>query len=92
MKDQHTKISGYRDLTQAEIDLMNEGKRLEAQCLAYHDKVKAALIMAGYEPEEAARTDNAQALRWLSIGRTNVEQGFMALIRAVAQPQPIVNL
>jgi len=27
MKDQHEKIKGYRDLSQEEIDLMNEGKR-----------------------------------------------------------------
>lgn len=26
MKDQHTKITGYRDLTQAEIDMMNKIK------------------------------------------------------------------
>lgn len=26
MKDQHEKIKGYRDLTQEEIDLMNEVK------------------------------------------------------------------
>ena len=43
MDDQHTKIKGYRDLTQTEIDLMN--------------KIKS-----------------------------HMQQGFMALVRAVAQP------
>lgn len=30
MKDQHTLISGYRDLNQEEIDLMNKIKQMEA--------------------------------------------------------------
>ena len=28
MKDQHTKITGYRDLSQEEIDLMNDVKEV----------------------------------------------------------------
>jgi hypothetical protein len=88
MKDQHKKISGYRDLSQAEIDLMNKAKRLEAEVLVLVDEVKHGLVKAGYEPEEAERTDRAQALRWNSIARTDIETGFMALVRSVAQPQP----
>ena len=30
MKDQHEKIKGYRDLSQEEIDLMNEVKEMAA--------------------------------------------------------------
>lgn len=89
MKDQHKKIAGYRDLNQAEINLMNEGKALEALFLEYQEKIRQHLVTAAYEPEEAERTDRAQAFRWLQIGRTNVEQGFMATIRAIAQPQPL---
>ena len=33
MKDQHTKIKGYRDLTEMEIELMNELKFIEANFL-----------------------------------------------------------
>ena len=36
MKDQHKKIKGYRDLTQEEIDLMNEIKE--------HGEVTKSLI------------------------------------------------
>lgn len=88
MKDQHKKIRGYRDLTQEEIDLMNKAKRLESEVLSLVQEVKQRLIKAGYEPEEADRTDRAQALRWNSIARTDIETGFMALVRSVAQPQP----
>ena len=31
MKDQHTLIKGYRDLSQEEIDLMNRAKTLAAE-------------------------------------------------------------
>ena len=41
MKDQHEKIKGYRDLSQEEIDLMNEGKALADQCGAYLEKLMA---------------------------------------------------
>ena len=32
MDNQHQKIKGYRDLSQEEIDLMNEGKELAEKC------------------------------------------------------------
>lgn len=32
MDNQHQKIKGYRDLSQEEIDLMNEGKDLAEKC------------------------------------------------------------
>lgn len=41
MKDQHEKIKGYRDLSQEEIDLMNEGKALAEQCGSYLEKLMA---------------------------------------------------
>lgn len=71
MKDQHTKIKGYRDLSQEEIDLMNEGKALAEQVGAFVDKLQA-------HPE----TDK----RWVAIGRTDAQTAFMALIRSVAKP------
>lgn len=89
MKDQHTKISGYRDLTQEEIDLMNEAKELEAQVLVYQAKVMRHLSSQENEsPEERQRQQAAFAHRWAQIGKTDIETGFMALVRAVAQPQP----
>lgn len=75
--NQHKKISGYRDLTQQEIDLMNEGKALAEQCRIYTDKLKGLSF-----PQDGDGIDG----RWLSIGITQLQQGFMAVIRSIAKP------
>lgn len=71
MKDQHKKISGYRDLSQEEIDLMNEGKDLAEQCGAFIAKLAA--------------TDSTDKSN-VALGKTNLQQGFMWAIRGIAQP------
>lgn len=71
MKDQHEKIKGYRDLSQEEIDLMNEGKALAEQCGAFISKLES--------------TDGIDK-RSVALGKTNLQQGFMWAIRGVAQP------
>jgi len=71
MENQHQKIKGYRDLSQEEIDLMNEGKALAEQCGAFIDKLQA-------------HTDTDK--RWVAIGRTHLQEGFMAAIRGIAKP------
>ncbi len=88
MENQHQKIRGYRDLTQDEIDLINEAKELEAQCLSLAYRIFKHIAkqeLGG--AEERRQSLNAQANRWAHIGRTDIETGFMALTRAVAQPQ-----
>lgn len=71
MENQHKKITGYRDLTQEEIDLMNEAKELA--------KTTGELI---------DRLNNISGLdqRWISIGKTDLQKGFMSVIRGIAQP------
>ncbi len=71
------KITGYRQLTPEEAALMNEGKALAEQCGAYIAKLRGH----GDAPIEGKRDQ-----RWVSIGETQLQQGFMALIRSVAQP------
>ena len=75
MKDQHEKISGYRDLSQAEIDEMNALKGVEA-------------YMGGWLANMAriVPADDSDAQRWLSIARSHLETGFMYAIKAVARP------
>lgn len=72
MKDQHEKITGYRDLSQEEIDLMNEIKE--------HGEKTHKLVL------KLCRIDSLDK-RWLDIGRTDLQTGFMALTRAVARPE-----
>ena len=92
MKDQHTKIKGYRDLTQDEIDMMNQIKEkgqelldLHAKLLAGLNSTEAALRITGNE-EESLRFAAAEPKRWAAIGKTHIQEGISALVRAVAQP------
>ena len=83
------KITGYRQLSEAEVALMNEGKALAEQVGAYINKLRGAL-----SEEDAAADLNgtprperpALDQRWISIGATQLQQGFMAVIRGIAQP------
>lgn len=70
MKDQHTLITGYRDLTQDEIDLMNRIKE--------HGETARELL-------EAVRSKDIDQ-RWASIAHTHFQEGYMALVRSVAKP------
>lgn len=72
MDNQHKHIKGYRDLTQEEIDLINEGKALAEQCGKFIHKI-----------ESMESTDK----RNVALGKTNLQQGFMWAIRAVARPE-----
>lgn len=71
MENQHKKITGYRELSQEEIDLMNEGKALAEACGQFIAKL-----------ESLDSTD----MRCVQLGKTNLQQGFMWAIRGVAQP------
>lgn len=76
MDNQHKKISGYRDLSQEEIDLMNEAKELEKQAGRLFRKLAAAGVPA----------------RELALGRTKLQEGFMWLVRSVAQPVDVFSV
>lgn len=71
MDNQHQKISGYRDLSQDEIDLMNRIKVLAAQA-------------GGLIAELHGTTTLDQ--RSVALAKTNLQQGFMWAVRSVAQP------
>ena len=67
------KITGYRQLTEAEVDLMNQIKALG-------NEVGELVELIAHLPHI---DDSA---RWASIAKTQLQQGFMALTRAVARP------
>jgi hypothetical protein len=77
VKDQHTKIKGYRDLSAEEIALMNEGKEL-AQ--------KVGEFIESWKPRSSHKSDQTPDKRWLAIGKTDLQKGFMAVIRSIAKP------
>lgn len=65
------KITGYRQLTEAEAALMNE--------------IKAHGVALGALVAKLRATDGLDQ-RWISIGATDLQTGLMALTRGVAQP------
>ena len=76
--NQHKKIKGYRDLTQDEIDLMNEAKELSEQCGNLVSKIEGLHSDIG---------NHAIDMRWLNIGKTDIQKGFMSVIRSIARPE-----
>ena len=84
MDNQHTRIKGYRDLSQDEIALMNEIKAMGEQVGALVGKLS---ILAQREWERKDKDAGLPVLdgRWVSIGKTHLQQGFMCLVRAVAK-------
>ena len=71
MENQHRVIKGYRELSQDEINLMNEVKNVGAKI---------------GELVEKLRNTPGLDQRWVSIGATDMQTGTMALVRAIAQP------
>lgn len=72
-------ITGYRTLSQTELNLVNEGKALAEQCGVFVAKLRGQGQAGGEVP---AGLDQ----RWVSIGATQIQQGFMAVIRGITQP------
>ncbi len=71
MENQHRKITGYRELTQQDVNDMNDIK-------AEGERLKTVIT--------AMRSRKEIDQRWVSIAETHLQQGIMAAVRAVAQP------
>ncbi len=73
MATEHTglPVAGYRAQSAAAVDLVNENKRREEECLRLLDSLAA---MPSVDK------------RWLAIGRTQIEKGWMSVNRAIFQP------
>lgn len=84
------KITGYRQLTEAEAALMNEAKALAEQCGAFVAKLRAYVPQNMSGPKggevEAFKPGATLDQRWISIGATDLQTGFMAVVRGIAQP------
>lgn len=77
MDNQHKKITGYRDLTQEEIDFMNESKALAVQVGEFIDRLEKANVEKG-----AVVAD----IGWLMTAKKDLQKGFMSLTRSIAKP------
>lgn len=65
------KVTGYRLLSPAEIELMN--------------KVKAKGVEIGELIAELRTMDDLDQ-RWISTGATDIQKGLMCVTRGIAQP------
>ena len=65
-------ITGYRALTGDEIAVINAVKKIAS--------------MVG-DMVEILKVDKAVDQRWLAVANTDLQKGFMALIRAIAKPE-----
>ena len=82
---QQPKITGYRQLSEEEVALMNEAKALAEQCGAFIKKLREYVpIIDALHPTTAPGGTLDQ--RWISIGATDLQKGFMAVTRGIAQP------
>ena len=96
MENQHQKIKTYRDLTEMEVELMNEVKVLEAKIL---DKIEAIGAMRQAQKDFLRnQCDTVEGLnlkqlneshRCLALAKTNIQQGFMWGVRAIALPSQL---
>jgi len=73
MDDQHKQISGYRDLSQPEVDAINEVKQAEVELGVLWRRVRELETLG---------------MRWASVAKTHFEEGFSALVRSIAKPEP----
>jgi hypothetical protein len=76
MDNQHKLVKGYRDLTQDEINAMNEIKGLEAKWNGLIDRLKTI-------PDIDMRN--------IALAVTYCEDGFSRAVRAVARPERVVD-
>jgi len=66
-----TKITGYRDLSEDELAIINSLKHLGTVI----ESQITEIVKRGADPG------------WAAIGRTDMQKGLMCLIRSVAKPE-----
>jgi hypothetical protein len=69
-------IKGYRELSETELEAINRIKDSAEEVNKLVEGLTAAQMPGGHMPDQ----------RWVAIARTQLQQGFMALTRAVAKP------
>ena len=69
-------VHGYKPQSQEAIDIVNSMKEMEERTLRFLE----------FLGESGHPVDG----RWLAIGRTHIQQGFMAVARSVFQPARVI--
>jgi hypothetical protein len=69
-------ISGYRELSQDELALIEKVKQAAQAVAALVEEVETGSNSGGIDVDKG----------WVSIAKTDLQKGFMALTRSVARP------
>lgn len=69
-------VHGYKPQSQEAVDIVNSMKEMEERVLRFLDYL--------------GQPGNPIDGRWLAIGRTHIQQGFMAVARSVFQPARVI--
>lgn len=86
---QQPKITGYRQLSEQEVALMNECKAIAEQVGAFVRKLDGlphslgGPVLIEIEPGKFEPSIDQD---WVMTGTTQLQLGFMALTRVIAQP------
>lgn len=92
MKDQHTLIKGYRDLSAHDIAIINDikyaGVELGELCerLETYLTEKVDEVYSVNDDAEIERFEKARPFHWLEQGRHELQTALMKITRAIAQP------
>ena len=79
MDNQHRKISGYGELTQEEIDMINDVKMRVLEVVAIASKVYMSI------PPSSKSSAGSRA-RWAKMAMDSLETGSMQLVKAISNP------
>lgn len=95
MDNQHKKISGYRDLTETEVEIMNEIKQKERETLALMDKLTSVRknqrnkliereqrLIDGLSAKQLGESSRCR-----NIAKEKLQTGFSWFVRSVALPE-----
>ncbi len=76
------KIKGYRNLEDWEVTLINMAKDMESKVLSFISEISDTTSLSSLDAIKLCPDP-----RWLAIAKTDLQKGFMALVRAIAKPE-----
>lgn len=85
MEKSTQKITGYRDLTQEEIDLMNKIKHAGIELEKLLEDVRNT-FPEPEDPTEFEEDRNGEYYEWWHEAKQSLKKGLMFLVRSVAKP------
>lgn len=86
MENQHREIKGYRELSQAEIDLMNRVKA-QGERVAEMLEMISSLRKTPEGVGELSVEQLKESFEALDLAKASLQTGYMWLVRSIALPE-----